>query len=112
MGSLSMAERLRIAQVAPLEMPVRPEAGGSIQQLVWLMTEELVRLGHDVTLFATGDSRTSAALHAVYPRDYDHDETIWDWRLPDRFDVPPACQRAPPIDLLSSPHHPPAPRLT
>jgi glycosyltransferase involved in cell wall biosynthesis len=97
-----MAERLRIAQVAPLEMPVRPEAGGSIQQLVWLLTEELVRLGHDVTLFATGDSRTSAALHAVYPRDYHHDETIWDWRFHELLHVAAAFERADEFDLIHS----------
>jgi glycosyltransferase involved in cell wall biosynthesis len=95
-----MTERLRIAQVAPLEMPVRPDCGGSIQQLVWLLTEELVRLGHDVTLFATGDSRTSAALHAVYPHDYDHDEAIWDWRFHELLHVASAFERAADFDVI------------
>ena len=97
-----MSDRLRIAQIAPLEMPVRPEWGGSIQQLVWLLTEELVRLGHDVTLFATGDSRTSAALHAVYPRDYNHDEAIWDWRFHELLHMASAFERANDFDVIHS----------
>src|SRR5262249_45606814 len=76
----SMAERLRIAQVAPIAAPVRPDSTRSIEQLVSLLTEELVRRGHDVTLFATGDSQTSAALRAVYPRGYEEDEGLRDWR--------------------------------
>jgi glycosyltransferase involved in cell wall biosynthesis len=97
-----MSGRLRIAQIAPLEMPVRPEVGGSIQQLVWSLTEELVRLGHHVTLFATGDSRTSAALHAVYPSDYDHDQAIWDWRFHELLHVASAFERAVEFDVIHS----------
>src|SRR5207302_8044681 len=80
-GRGPMTERLRIAQLAPLASPVTPDSGGSIEQLVSLLTEELVRRGHDVTLFATGDSRTSARLHALYPRGYEEDDDLWNWRL-------------------------------
>src|SRR5690348_197094 len=76
-----MSERLRIAQVVPIAGPISRESGGSIEQLAWLLTEELVRRGHDVTLFATGESQTSAALHALYARDYNHDHDLWDWRF-------------------------------
>jgi hypothetical protein len=72
---------LRIAQLAPVAMPVRPGEGDSIEQLVSLLTEELARRGHEVTLFATGDSQTSARLRALYPRGYEQDGELWDWRL-------------------------------
>ena len=68
-----MGKRLRIAQLAPMATAVAPHSTGSIEQLVWLLTEELVRRGHEVTLGATGDSQTSAALHARYPRGYEDD---------------------------------------
>jgi len=56
---------LRIAQIAPVATAVRPGAGDSIEQLVGLLCDELVRRGHDVTLYATGDSVTSARLRSV-----------------------------------------------
>jgi glycosyltransferase involved in cell wall biosynthesis len=53
---------LRIAQVAPLHERVPPRRYGGTERVVSYLTEELVRLGHDVTLFASGDSETSATL--------------------------------------------------
>lgn len=97
-----MGERLRIAQVAPIAAPVTPGSTGSIEQLVWLLTEELVRRGHDVTLFATGDSRTSAALHAAYPRGYEDDEELWDWRFHEGMHVASAFERAREFDVIHS----------
>ena len=61
-------ERLRIAQVAPLWMRVPPPDYGGAELMVHWLTEELVRTGHDVTLFASGDSATSASLHATSDR--------------------------------------------
>ena len=56
---------MRIAQVAPLYESVPPAAHGGTERVVSYLTEELVRQGHDVTLFATGDSKTTAMLHPV-----------------------------------------------
>jgi len=53
---------MRIAQVAPLFESVPPQLYGGTERVVSYLTEELVRLGHDVTLFASGDSVTSARL--------------------------------------------------
>lgn len=53
---------MRIAQVAPLYESVPPQLYGGTERVVSFLTEELVRRGHDVTLFAAGDSQTSAAL--------------------------------------------------
>jgi glycosyltransferase involved in cell wall biosynthesis len=56
---------MRIAQVAPLYESVPPRLYGGTERVVSYLTEELVRLGHDVTLFASGDSRTRAELRAI-----------------------------------------------
>lgn len=53
---------MRIAQIAPLMESVPPKEYGGTERVVHFLTEELVRLGHDVTLFASGDSVTSAKL--------------------------------------------------
>lgn len=59
---------MRIAMIAPLEIRVPPVAFGGTELVVSLLTEELVRRGHDVTLFASGDSVTAARLVSVCPR--------------------------------------------
>jgi len=59
---------MRIAQVAPLTEAVPPKLYGGTERVVHWITEELVALGHDVTLFASGDSCTSAKLEAGWPR--------------------------------------------
>lgn len=58
---------MRIAQVAPVWERVPPLRYGGIELVVSLLTEELVRRGHDVTLFASGNSITEARLESVYP---------------------------------------------
>jgi len=59
---------MRIAQVAPLTEAVPPKLYGGTERVVYWLTEELVALGHDVTLFASGDSRTSGKLEAIWPK--------------------------------------------
>jgi glycosyltransferase involved in cell wall biosynthesis len=59
---------MRIAQVAPLYESVPPRYYGGTERVASYLTEELVRQGHDVTLFASGDSLTSARLVAPCPR--------------------------------------------
>src|SRR6186713_2383055 len=59
---------MRIAQVAPLTEAVPPKLYGGTERVVHWLTEELVALGHDVTLFASGDSQTSAKLEPFWPR--------------------------------------------
>ena len=58
---------MKIAQVAPLAESVPPRLYGGTERIVSYLTEELVAMGHEVTLFATGDSRTSAELVAAWP---------------------------------------------
>src|SRR5213595_2837905 len=59
---------MRIAQVAPLYESVPPKYYGGTERVVSYLTEELVRQGHDVTLFASGDSETKAHLVAACRR--------------------------------------------
>ncbi|MGJ5082945.1 glycosyltransferase family 4 protein [Bradyrhizobium sp. HKCCYLS3013] len=59
---------MRIAQVAPLTEAVPPKLYGGTERVVHWLTEELVALGHDVTLFASGDSQTSAKLSPTWPK--------------------------------------------
>ena len=53
---------MKIAQIAPLYESVPPKLYGGTERVVSYLTEELVRQGHDVTLFASGDSKTAATL--------------------------------------------------
>jgi glycosyltransferase involved in cell wall biosynthesis len=59
---------MRIAQIAPLVESVPPRLYGGTERVVAYLTEELVAMGHDVTLFASGDSETSATLRPMWPR--------------------------------------------
>jgi hypothetical protein len=83
---------MRIAQVAPLFESVPPKLYGGTERVVSYITEELVRMGHDVTLFASGDSETAARLvpaccQALW-RDPECTET-----LPQRSEAPGKCER-------------------
>ncbi|MHC2464436.1 glycosyltransferase family 4 protein [Bradyrhizobium embrapense] len=59
---------MRIAQLAPLAESVPPRLYGGTERVIAWLVDQLVELGHDVTLFASGDSRTTGKLHAVWPR--------------------------------------------
>ena len=59
---------MRIAQVAPLAESVPPKVYGGTERVVSWLTEELIDLGHDVTLFASGNSVSRAELVPVIPR--------------------------------------------
>src|SRR3954471_8344150 len=59
---------MRVAQIAPLVESVPPKLYGGTERVVAWLIEELVELGHDVTLFASGDSVTRANLVPVWPR--------------------------------------------
>ena len=59
---------MHIAQIAPLTEAIPPRLYGGTERVVSWLTEELINLGHEVTLYASGDSETSARLEAVWPR--------------------------------------------
>ncbi len=70
---------MRIAMVAPLVEAVPPRLYGGTERVVSGLTEELVRRGHEVTLFASGDSQTAAALVACCPRGLRLDPEVHDY---------------------------------
>ncbi len=70
---------MRIAQVAPMFEAVPPKLYGGTERVVSFLTEELVAMGHDVTLFATGDSVTAARLAATRSEALRLDPTVRDW---------------------------------
>ena len=57
---------MRIAVLSPVWFPVPPTGYGGIEWIVWLLADGLVDAGHDVTLFASGDSHTKAKLVSVF----------------------------------------------
>ena len=59
---------MKIAQIAPLYESVPPHGYGGTERVVSYLTEELVWLGEEVTLFASGDSKTAALLIPISPR--------------------------------------------
>src|SRR5438067_12376861 len=61
-------QKMKIAQIAPLYESVPPKLYGGTERVVSYLTDELVRQGHDVTLFASGDSMTKARLIPVCDR--------------------------------------------
>jgi glycosyltransferase involved in cell wall biosynthesis len=91
---------LRIAQIGPVATSTPPPKSGSIETLTSLLTEGLVKRGFDVTLFATGDSTTSAKLHAIFPEGYWHDERLWPWELCEMLNLAAAVERAADFDLI------------
>jgi len=69
---------MRIAQIAPAWESVPPQGYGGTERVVSYLTEELVRQGHDVTLFATADSQTSARLVSIAERGVRSDANLTD----------------------------------
>ena len=91
---------LRIAQIAPAGTAVRRGVGESVEQLVALLCDELVARGHEVTLFATGDSQTSAELRSYFARGYEYDEELWDWQFTEYTHVGQAYAQADDFDVI------------
>jgi len=93
---------MKIAQVAPLWERVPPPGYGGIELVVGLLTDELVRRGHEVTLFASGDSQTLAKLESVYPRALRLDPSVKDPSVYEMLNISRVYQRADEFDLIHS----------
>jgi glycosyltransferase involved in cell wall biosynthesis len=91
---------MRIAQIAPLTESVPPRTYGGTERVVSYLTEELVAMGHDVTLFASGDSVTSAKLEAGWPIALRFDSTLRDSLAPHMLLMEKICQQAQDFDVL------------
>ena len=91
---------MRIAQIAPLTESVPPKLYGGTERVVSYITEALVDLGHDVTLFASGDSTTRATLEPVWPRALRLDTSIRDRVAPHMLLMEKVFQQAHDFDVL------------
>ncbi|WP_020694418.1 glycosyltransferase family 4 protein [Reyranella massiliensis] len=91
---------MRIAQVAPLTEAIPPKLYGGTERVVSWLTEELVALGHDVTLFASGDSRTTAHLEPIWPRALRLDGKVRDPMALHMAMLEQVYQRADQFDIL------------
>src|ERR1700726_4113352 len=91
---------MKIAQIAPLIESVPPRLYGGTERIVSYLTEELVRLGHDVTLFASGDSITSAELAPCCTRALRLDPTVRDIVPHFMLMIDKVCERAEEFDVL------------
>jgi len=91
---------MRIAQIAPLTESVPPKLYGGTERAVSYITEALVDLGHDVTLFASGDSLTRAKLEPVWPRALRLDPGIRDRIAPHMLLMEMVRRQADQFDVL------------
>lgn len=93
---------MRIAQIAPLWESVPPPAYGGIELVVSLLTDELVRRGHDVTLFASGDSQTLAQLESVHPHALRLDPSVKEHPIYEMLQLGRLYDRAQEFDVIHS----------
>ena len=91
---------MRIAQVSPLHEAVPPKLYGGTERVVAYLTEELVAMGHEVTLFASGDSVTSAKLVSPWPRALRLDPGVRDVNAPHALMMEMLVQRADEFDVM------------
>jgi glycosyltransferase involved in cell wall biosynthesis len=91
---------MRIAQVAPLYERVPPTLYGGTERIVSYLVEEQVRRGHDVTLFASGDSRTNAAVVAPVPSALRLDSSMTDPLAPHVVELAQVFDQADAFDLI------------
>lgn len=93
---------MKIAQISPLWERVPPERYGGIELIVKLLTDELVRRGHEVTLFASGDSITSAKLKFVHPKALRLDPNIIEPGIYEHMLLADIHQQAHKFDIIHS----------
>ena len=90
---------MRIAVLAPISWRVPPRHYGPWELFSSLLTEGLVARGHDVTLFATGDSETSAVLSSVVPRGWSEDPSL-DPKVAECLHISAVFERAAEFDII------------
>jgi glycosyltransferase involved in cell wall biosynthesis len=93
---------MKIAQIAPLWERVPPPAYGGIELVVSRLTDELVRRGHEVVLFASGDSQTLARLESVYPRALRLDQNVKEYSVYEMLELSRVYERAEEFDIIHS----------
>jgi glycosyltransferase involved in cell wall biosynthesis len=93
---------MRIAQIAPLTESVPPRLYGGTERVVSYLTEALVDMGHDVTLFASGDSQSAAHIESVWPTALRFDRSLRDPIALHMAQMERVCRQAGEFDILHS----------
>lgn len=93
---------MRIAQISTMATPVAPTHSGSVETTVWLLSRELTRLGHDVTVFGAAGSQVSCRLVATLPGAYGRNGSPDDWHLCEWINLSTAVSQSGDFDLLHS----------
>ena len=93
---------MRIAQVAPLTERVPPPGYGGSELVVGLLTDELVRRGHEVTLFASGDSISLAKLESVHPTALRLDKKVKEYGIYELLELATVYNKAEEFDIIHS----------
>jgi len=91
---------MRIAVVGPVAQSIPPAQSGSVESVTALLTSGLVAGGHEVTLFATGSSTTTATLHATFALGYHDDPDLWPWELCELLNLAAAIERSADFDVI------------
>ena len=91
---------MRIAQVSTLAAPVRRETGGSVESVLWLLTRELARLGHEVTVFGAAGSECDGHVVATSPGPYGAKGAFDDWQLCEWVNLVRAVEAAREFDIV------------
>jgi glycosyltransferase involved in cell wall biosynthesis len=91
---------MRIAQISTLSAPVRRDSGGSVEGLVWLLTRELARLGHEVTVFGASGSEVEGEVVATLPGPYGAAGSFDDWQLCEWVNLCQAVEQSHRFDVL------------
>ena len=93
---------MRIGQISTLCTPVRPEGSDSVESLVWLLSRELTRLGHEVTVFAAAGSEVCGELVPTLPGPYGTAGSPNDWQACEWINLCRAVEQSARFDVLHS----------
>lgn len=95
-------KKLKIGMLAPIWLSIPPKKYGGTEWIIHHLTEGLVKKGHNVTLFASGDSKTSAKLVSVYPRSLRSDNIPWADQSYPLLNVATTFENAKKFDIIHS----------
>ena len=93
---------MRIAQIATLSAPVRKDTGGSVELLIWLLTRELAKLGHESTVFGIAGSEVDGEVIVTAPGPYARDGALEDWHLCEWVNLCKAVEQSGRFDVMHS----------
>lgn len=93
---------MKIAQIATVSTPVRPDHAGSVELLVWLLSRELSRMGHQVTVFGCAGAETNCEFIPTLPGSYGDNGSPDDWNLCEWNNLSTAIAHADRFDVVHS----------